>query len=102
MDYEIINSVEVTEGNELFLGLEGEGSPSYQYIYREAAGVYWDPQKHGFRSTELKDWGHAKWFSHIISVVRSIGIELRLSDDATWSDIPSSEKATIISEHNTV
>ena len=51
MDSEIINKVEVNDSGELFLTLEGNGKPMYQYVYREAAGVYWDETLHGFKST---------------------------------------------------
>lgn len=83
MDSEIINNVEVTDAGELFLGLEGNGKPMYQYIYREAAGVYWDEKRCGFKSAPLKEWSCSKWYSHIVSIINSgLGVELRLSRDA--------------------
>ena len=99
MDSEIINKVEVIESGEILLGLESNGKPMYQYIYREAAGVYWDETLHGFKSTELKEWSCSKWFAHIVSVVKSgLGVELRLSTNASWKNVPEKDKEEII-EH---
>ena len=100
MDRETINKVVVTDANELFLGLESNGKSMYQYIYREASGVYWDENYHGFKSTPLKEWSHSKWFSHIVSLVKSsLGVELQLSKKATWCNIPEHERKVIVHEH---
>ena len=103
MDYEIINTVDVTKDGELFLGLEGNGKSMYQYIYREASGVYWDEKYHGFKSTPIKKWSHSTWFSHIVSLVKSgLGVELRLSRNATWNNIPEQDKIEISNEHTAI
>jgi len=100
MDHEIINRVEVNDANELFLGLEGKGKSMYQYIYREGSGVYWDEKNHGFKSTELKEWSCSKWFSHIVSVVKSgLGVELQLGRNAIWGNVPEQEREAIANEH---
>lgn len=80
MDSETISEVEVLDSGELLLVLQSRGKPMYQYVYREAAGVYWDESRHGFKSTPMKKWSCAKWFFHIVGVVRSsLGVELQLS-----------------------
>ena len=90
---ELINKVEVTANNELLLTLESGGSPSYQHIYREAAGVYWDTKLKGFKSTPIKVWSCEQWFQHIVEVVKSgLNIELKLSDNVTWHGVPDEEK----------
>ena len=89
---ELINKVEVTTKNELLLKLESGGSSFYQHIYREAAGVYWDAEQKGFRSTPMKEWSCEQWFKHIVDVVKSgLNIELKLSDNVTWHGIPDEE-----------
>jgi hypothetical protein len=49
MNCEIIVKVEVLNTGELFLAIKGPGNPNYQYVYREAAGVYWDENRKGFK-----------------------------------------------------
>lgn len=44
MKLERINQVLLNESDELLLCLESGGQPMYQYVYREAAGVYWDSE----------------------------------------------------------
>jgi hypothetical protein len=41
MPKESISKIEVTDANELVLVLESPGDPFYQFVYRQAAGVYW-------------------------------------------------------------
>ena len=56
MKTETINKIVLNDSNELLLLLDSNGEPMYQYVYREAAGVYWDEKQKGFKSTELKEW----------------------------------------------
>ena len=35
--------------------------PAYQYIYREAAGVYWNQELGCFQSTVPREWDYPKW-----------------------------------------
>jgi hypothetical protein len=45
----IINEIEITNSGQLLLIIESGGDPSYQYVYREASGVYWDNDRKGFK-----------------------------------------------------
>ena len=99
MEREIINHISITEAGELFLSLESGGREMYQYIYREAAGVYWDQQMKGFKSTPLRDWLCSHGFLHIVNVVKSgLSIELILSPDTRWIDIPQGEINEILNQ----
>ena len=72
----------------------------YQYVYREAAGVYWDNENHGFKSTQMKEKPCSEWFSHITGVVKSgLGIELVLSPETSWQDIPENDVTKIVQGH---
>jgi hypothetical protein len=100
MSSEAINKVAMLDTGELLLSLEGKGEPIYQYIYREAAGVYWDENHNGFKSTPLKERSCSEWFSQIISVVKSgLGVELQLSGQALWQNVPEKDKAEIIERY---
>jgi hypothetical protein len=100
MKQEIINRVEVLDTGELLLGLESNGEAMYQYVYREAAGVYWDSDKHGFKSTEMKEWSCAQWFGQIVGVVRTgLGVELTLGANVSWLNVPENQKAEILREN---
>lgn len=52
----------------------------YQYIYREAAGVYWDDALGCFHSTIPREWTSSDWYRQIVSVVHGgVGLRMRLS-----------------------
>ena len=53
MDIENINRIERLASGEFFIGLEGEGKPIYQYVYRAASGVYWDEERKKERDSSL-------------------------------------------------
>jgi len=68
----------------------------YQYVYREAAGVYWDQNRYGFKSTPMKEWSCSQWFKQIVEVVRSgVGVELKLGPNVVWLNVPEQQKAEI-------
>jgi hypothetical protein len=96
MNHEIINRVEVLDTGELLLGLEGQGHPMYQSVYREAAGVYWDQDRLGFKSTPMKERSCPQWFKQIVGVVRSgLGVELILGANVSWINVSEQQKAEI-------
>ena len=65
----------------------------YQYVYREASGVYWDQSRHGFKSTPMKEWSCSQWYKQIIGAVRSgLGVELMLGENVVWANVPEQEK----------
>lgn len=101
MKKEIINRIEVLDTGEFLLGLEGQGESMYQYVYREAAGVYWDTERSGFKSTQMKEWSCAQWFKQIVGVVRSgLGVELTIGANVAWLNVPEEQKAEILIENH--
>ena len=94
---EYIDRIEILDSGELFLGIEGEGKGMYQYVYREAAGVYWEPTLKGFKSTELKNWTPSQWFFHMVDIVsEGVGVSLVLRDSIQWKGISDLDKAAIL------
>ena len=66
---ESMNRIEVPDTGELLPGIAACGSEDYQYVYREARGVYWDPLLKGFKSTEMRDGTPSQWYAHIAEIV---------------------------------
>ncbi|WP_345986464.1 hypothetical protein WCX49_04895 [Sulfurimonas sp. HSL-1656] len=96
MRHETIKRIELLDTGELLLGLESQGKPEYQYVYRDAAGVYWDQERHGFKSTPLKEWSCSQWYKQICDVVQSsLDIELKLAKNVLWSNVPAEEQEEI-------
>lgn len=99
MSEEIISEVKVLDSGKLLLALKSGGQDSYQFIYREAAGVYWVKDLKGFVSTEPKKWSYSEWFSYMLDIAKQIGIQLKLSKETNWVDIPEKERKQILKEH---
>lgn len=88
--------VEVLDTSELRLVLSSGGKASYQYVYREARGVYWDNDAGAFRGTERRKWTYAEWFAHIVEVCADIGVTLALANSVEWVAVPESDKQQIL------
>ena len=96
MKTETVNTVALNENKELILKIAGEGKPSYQYVYREAAGVYWDEKEKCFKSTPLREWSVSKWFFHIKDIVKiGLNLNLEMDNNITWENIPTYEQEKI-------
>jgi len=96
MEIEEISKIEILENGEMFVVLSSGGKPMYQYIYREAAEVYWDNEVKGFKAPAPKKWSHTDWFKQIVSVAASgLAIELRLSNSTVWVNVPEQTKTEI-------
>ncbi|MBQ20766.1 MAG: hypothetical protein CMD31_08420 [Flavobacteriales bacterium] len=64
----------------------------YQYVYREAAGVYWDEIQKAFKSTPMNEWTISEWFLHIKDIVKSgLNVELKVDTNVDWRSIPNEE-----------
>ncbi len=92
---EEIVRVQVLDDNQLQIVLEGDGRPEYQYIYREAKGVYWDDGASAFKGTPRREWSFAKWFRHILEVCSDVGVSLRLGPSVEWVAVPDADRKEI-------
>ncbi len=101
MDRETITKINVNDAGELVLSLGSNGNSIYQYVYRAAAGVYWDQENHGFKSTPMKkDWSCFQWYKQIVSVVKSeLGVELVLGKNVSCESVPANDQADILRQH---
>ena len=89
MTLETVSNVEITDEGVIVIALESVGKPSYQHVYRAAAGVYWDHDRKAFRFATKNDGLYAKWFAHIQNVLDDeMGLKLRLAKVVTWTGVP--------------
>ena len=58
----------------------------YEYIYREASGVYWDKENGCFHSTIPREWSYKQWYRQIVSVVgKGLGVRLYITNQTTYA-----------------
>lgn len=77
----LISKVALLDGKRVLIYPKSHKS-SFQYIYREAAGVNWDDSEKCFSSTQIDKWDIARWYQHIFQTVKEgLGIQLILSED---------------------
>ncbi|MBP9024181.1 MAG: hypothetical protein KBH06_13335 [Spirochaetes bacterium] len=85
----IITKVAIIENGKLGLFLP-KSDPFYEFIYREASGVYWDNKLFCFKSTEPDKWNYKKWYQHMVGVIKSgLDITLEINDKTEFE--PSDE-----------
>jgi len=95
MTTEEISKIEILDNNEMYVVLASGGKPGYELIYREAAEVYWDDERKGFRAPTPKKWSHSDWFHHIVKVTRACNIKLILTNKTVWVNVPQGTKEEI-------
>lgn len=98
---EEIVRVEVLNTGKLLLVLGSGGKPEYQYIYREARGVYWNKDARGFEGTGRIEWSYPEWFAHIVNVCGDVGVHLQLSEDVEWVNVSDTDQQAISATHST-
>ncbi|PHR42448.1 MAG: hypothetical protein COA32_17515 [Fluviicola sp.] len=97
MKIETVNTIILNESNELILKIIGNGDPSYQYVYRDAAGVYWDESQKAFKSKPLREWTISDSYLHIKDIVKnSLNVDLQIASNVTWKNISISEQNKIV------
>jgi len=96
MNSEEISKIEILKNDEMYVVLASGGKPMYQYIYREAAEVYWDNERKAFKAPAPKKWSHSDWYHHIVSVAASgLGLSLELSAEVNWVNVPVETRVEI-------
>lgn len=85
----LIDKVSIQEDGKLRIYPQVTSS-DYQYIYREASGVYWDQSEKCFFSPVPKEWDYKDWFGQIVCIARTgLGIILNFSSTTEYiSDDP--------------
>ena len=73
--------------------------PMFQYVYREAAGVYWNEELGCFQSSSPNNWdswAFDKWYVHIVSTVRSgLGERLKLLQTTVFDKSVAAHESAI-------
>ncbi len=72
---------------------------SFEYVYRAAAGVYWNKELKCFQSSvpdNWDNWDNVAWYKQIISVIKSeLGDRLRVTDDTVFISTASTLETEI-------
>jgi hypothetical protein len=91
MTLETVSNIEFSSSDGLLVvRLDGGGEPSYQHVYRVAAGIYWDNDAGAFKFNMKSDNNLVQWFAHIREVLEDeMDIRLRLDSRTTWKNVPS-------------
>jgi len=63
---------------------------SYQYVYRIAAGAYWDSDARAFKLDTKKDKRFAHWFAHVCKVLEEeLDVKSQFGIRTTWTNFPN-------------
>ncbi len=91
MNLETVSNIEFAIADSLLIvRLDGGGKPSYQHVYRAAAGVYWDNDFGAFKFDTKNDKRLVHWFAHVRQVIEEeMDVRLLLDSKTTWTNVPS-------------
>jgi hypothetical protein len=61
---------------------------TFPFIYREAMGVTWNPERSALFSAPPREWTYLRWFEQIITAAREQGYQLTIASDTRWNNVP--------------
>jgi hypothetical protein len=77
MIVETVSNIEIANGGEMLLRLASGGRPAYKYVYRAAAGVYWDQDQYAFKLAARVDHDYVNRFAHILKILEDeMGLQI--------------------------
>ena len=93
--------VKVNDNNEFVFVIKASkdtlDTSDLEFIYREAAGIYWNDEASEFHSTPIKhDWDVVDWAKHFVGMLTSFGLTLEFSQNLKWEKISTEEQARIL------
>jgi hypothetical protein len=66
-----------------------EANDAYQYVYRAAAQISWDPAIACFVCPKPREWSYTRWFRHARDAIRSeLGCDFEITDRTAWTNVP--------------
>lgn len=95
-----ILKIEILPSGEIAI-YPSEPKADFQYVYRAAAGVYWDNNQkrfhHNFDGYNARELLPHQWFKYIIGVLFSeMGLDLRIKSHTQWMNVSEAQKNLII------
>ena len=101
MKLETVSNIEIAaDDSQLVIGLESGDNQSYQYVYRAAAGVYWDDNVGAFKLDTKNDKRFAHWFAHVCKVLEAeMNVRLLLGSRTAWTNVPNDVRNEIELSH---
>ena len=73
-----------------------EANDGYQYVYRAAAEVSWDPALASFVCPTPREWSYLRWFQHAREAIRSeLGCDLQVTGRTSWRNVGDALRAEI-------
>lgn len=101
MKLETVSKIEIAADDSLLVvGLESGDSQSYQYVYRAAAGVYWDDNVRAFKLDTKNDKRFVHWFAYVCKVLEEeMNVRLRLGNRTAWTNVPTDVRSEIELSH---
>jgi hypothetical protein len=86
MNIDAIVEVGIDEQERLYVR---PGTATFPFIYREAVGVNWEPNRHHLHSPKPHDWTYLQWFQNILSAAALQSWDLQLTPSTQWRNIPA-------------
>jgi hypothetical protein len=92
MDTDIIKNIGIDEEGKLYVSPQ---SKSFPMIYREAVEVHWNTEKSYLYSPKPRKWSYITWFQQIVSAAQMQDVNLILTKNTEWYNVPEELKNEI-------
>lgn len=97
MNIEGISEIRI-ENNHIFVKPNRQ---SFEFIWRDASGVHWDPNHKALFNKEMKKLNHVDWFLQIIySILSEYNYFLLITKKTKWINVSNDIKKMIIQSNH--
>lgn len=86
----LIEEVSIDANNRLFVRPRLLPTEDFEFIYRDATGIFWINNIRSLGAREPHRWEHIDLFKQILTAMQSeYGISLAIGEDTRWINIPA-------------
>ena len=94
-----VEEIRIDESGRLHLHPRLAEGSDYEFVYRAAMEVYWDPVSASLFSPVPRERSYLDWFRQIVAAVRSeYGDRLAVSGRTQWTNVPGDLRREITEE----
>lgn len=95
MTEDAISEVGISEEGGLYVR---PSSATFEYIWRAAMEVHWDPHRRRLFGPTPREWTYVDWFKQIVAAAADeYGTQLRLTPETAWTNTPDAVRTEIAS-----
>ena len=91
-----ITEIRIDSSGRLLIHPALDAGQTFEFIYRAAVGVNWEPESNSLVAPPPKEWSYLDWYENVLPAVASeYRDQLILTSKTRWTNIPADLRSQI-------